>query len=717
MQQFEIKIFANPSGFQELKLKNTENLFTQKIVERRNFDGDFGIFKDGTFSVLFMPNAFIIDYIFNVVADAGFRDPQTHIAIAIERGCALQDAYRVFMNLRKEFNVIAATHKTNLATQLYNQTETFNRLVEQNLVFASDQFRISAKEMDITKAIVSYDTEEQLKSLLENPNRKAFGSYSLVYYLKQIDAQNLYSVESIRKLYGAIKLSDEDFQSNNIYEVVFPDNHVERISSRADVIDYLCTKPYYKSEHFKGSLQEHMDDWKVRQSDDHTQFIIGKDLIPQRKDYRIECVDSNGNNIDIPYSLDFRKGRYDRSNNLLSLFGAEVVEMPDFSYDPKKIRIEYLGKTDDVIRLRVIELYCYELKEIFNTDQDSISGINIYKKNGQLPLATLTKYKSCYYTDIRPEDLEYEIPETKKYTAIRAGFKNDCRPCQPKYKKKDTASVILVIKNKTIIDDWSKHPVSCYYNTASNSSNYEYLYRKEFDENGRLELKDLPFGKFEYCIQPRRYRAIKDEINITVGRKTPLQIDLRFRRTIWSNILIGLNKLKGYLLVLIIGLVGGFFSRPYIHKSDHLDSNNNRDTVVTNAGDDLQKEINKLNAKNQELSDSVKYLKEELAQVTAIEVHKQSERNHPDLVSKIIYMTYKEKDTLSWSRNDTKYEFYRGLYNRLNSQEKQVLNSILNDSKLFAAFKTISKRSGKYKNVTTFDACRDSLTADSDNKK
>ena len=320
MQNFEIKIFANPSGFQELKLNNAENLFTKEIADKRNFDGDYGTFKDGTFSVLFTNRAFIIDYIFNVVADAGFRDPQTHIAIAIERGYKLKDAYQVFTRLRKEFNLIAAEYKVNIARSIYNRSETFNKIVEEYIDLAPDQFRISVGEIDITKrALASYETEEQLNSLLEEPNRLKFRSYSLVYFLKKIDASELYKKESIKKYYNGIVMDDSDFNSLVSYEVVFPDGHTETIKSRHDIIDYTCSKKYYQSERFYGTLNDHMNDWIVTQSDDYTKFIIGKSLVPETIELRVVCYDPNMNPIETPSGLSFSLGTFYTQNSILVL--------------------------------------------------------------------------------------------------------------------------------------------------------------------------------------------------------------------------------------------------------------------------------------------------------------------------------------------------------------------------------------------------------------
>lgn len=441
MQQFEIKIFANPSGFQELKLNNAENLFSKEIIEKRNFDGDYGTFKEGTFSVLFTPKAFIIDYIFNVVADAGFRDPQTHIAIAIERGFRLKDAYQVFIKLRKEFNLIAAESKVNIARTLYNKSEVFNKIVEDNIEFAPDQFRISAGEVTVIKrALVSYETEEQLNSLLEEPNRLKFGSYGLVFFLKKIDASELYKKESINKYYAPIKMDDEDFNFKASYEVVFPDNYSVTIKNRSEEIDHTCGKMYYKSERFYGTLNEHMEDWKVTQSEDRTKFYIGKELTPEKKELRILCYDSGGKLVNTPSSLRFDNGKFSHQRDVLVLTGEEIGTTINYHLDDPSIEIKQVEYGDGFISFEIIYLYVYNVSKVFDYVRketgETVTEIKIYQTGKNVPLATLTPKYPCYYNKIGPDNMEYEIPETKKYSSIRVGFTNNCLPLAPQFQKR-----------------------------------------------------------------------------------------------------------------------------------------------------------------------------------------------------------------------------------------------------------------------------------------
>ena len=708
MQNFEIKIFANPSGFQELKLNNAENLFTKEIADKRNFDGDYGTFKDGTFSVLFTNRAFIIDYIFNVVADAGFRDPQTHIAIAIERGYKLKDAYQVFTRLRKEFNLIAAEYKVNIARSLYNRSETFNKIVEEYIDLAPDQFRISVGEIDITKrALASYETEEQLNSLLEEPNRLKFRSYSLVYFLKKIDASELYKKESIKKYYNGIVMDDSDFNSLVSYEVVFPDGHTETIKSRHDIIDYTCSKKYYQSERFYGTLNDHMNDWIVTQSDDYTKFIIGKSLVPETIELRVVCYDPNMNPIETPSGLSFSLGTFYTQNSILVLSGDEIDKDFVCSSNDERIRPEFLKRAQGVIAFKIVRQYCYDVYALFGhvskKINENISEIKLYKKKQSLPLAVLTKKEHTYLSELSPEKIEYEIPETLKYSSTRAGFGDDARPLAPQFQKKDTVDVELIIQNESIIRSLNKNTVTCYYRTANDKMQHVaqenqndsqgkkqgrgYPHELNFKEDGHLVIKELPLGYFSCKIRVSGYREEKRQLTLYPKDKAK-QIELTFERTPLSKALRLLNKYKGRVAIFFIGLFIGGFIRPYLNNPQNSVSDNKniqvlRDSVTTLKEDtaNLHREVVSLERRIFEL-DSINngLLKTKGSQASAIgqvaaEVNAQSkDETHPDAIKKIIQLLNKDKGDIK-NKNSFVYKQY---YNKLSKSEKNKIEKVLN---------------------------------------
>ena len=703
MQQFEIKIFANPSGFQELKLNNSDNLFAKEIVEKRNFDGDYGTFKDGTFSVLFTPKAFIIDYIFNVVADAGFRDPQTHIAIAIERGYILKDAYQVFTNLRKEFNLIAAESKVNITRTLYNKTEVFNKIVEDNLEFALDQFRISTGEIDVTKrALASYETEEQLNSLLEEPNRLKFSSYSLVYFLKKIDASELYKKESIRKYYSGIPMDDSDFNFHASYEVVFPDNYSITITSRSEVIDHTCNKLYYKSERFYGTLNEHMQDWEVTQSEDRTRFIIGKELIPEKKELRILCYDSRRNLINIPPSLKFDDGKLSHQRGILVLTGAEIgVPSLKYHYDDPSIEIKYLEKGDDFISFEIIKLYPYNVSKVFDFVRketgEIITEIKLYRIGNRVPLATLTKQNPCHYTKTSPDNIEYEIPEIKKYSSVRAGFSNNCAPKIPQFQKKDTANIEFIIKDESIVKSLEKKTVLCFFRTADeeNKENKEnkYLHNVAFKEDGHLILKELTFGDFSYKINISGYKSHEKIISLYSKDKLK-QIELIFEKTPLNKTLGFLNKYKSSVVVFFIGIAVGFFLRPYIIQHEGTDNRTLmaenealRDSVSILKNDttnlhktlySLENQITALDSINKVLLKTKGSQASAIGQVAA-EVNGQPSKlqqqdAHPNEIKRIIQLLNKDKGDVKKPGTFT----HRQYYMKLSASEKDQIEQVLN---------------------------------------
>lgn len=703
MQQFEIKIFANPSGFQELKLNNNaENLFPKEIIEKRNFDGDYGTFREGTFSVLFTPKSFIIDYIFNAVADANFRDPQTHIAIAIERGYMLKNAYQVFTSLRKEFNLIAAEAKVNIITALHSKGEVFNSIVENNIEFAPDQFRISTGEKTVIKrALASYETEEQLNSLLEEPNRLKFDSYDLVYFLKKIDASELYKKESIKKYYAPIKMDDEDFNFSVSYEVIFPDNSKVTIKSRYDEIDHTCTKMYYKSERFYGTLNEHMQDWQVTQSEDRTKFYIRKELTPERKEFRILCYDSRHNLTKTPSSLRFNKGSFSHQRGILVLTGEDISAGLNYSLDDQSLMIKQieLGTDSDSISFEITKLNAYNVSGVFSHVREktgeTVSEIKIYQKGSRVPLATLTPQDPCHYDKLGPDSIVYEIPETKKYSSIKVGFNDSCTPKAPQLQKKDTADIELIIQDESIVRNLNKRPVYCQYKNAHEEGEEKYPLRKPFDEDGHLVLQEQPFGEFSYKVEIRGFRTIEQSFILSKNSKAK-QIELKFKKTTWNKTLNILNKYKGSLAMFLIGLVLGGFLRPYIRNPQYIGKGNNgnkapQDTIISRLKKDsaelrnyiisLENKCNKLdsinrankfavtdalNAADGGYTNAGQSLKSPQSEI------KNSER-HPEEIEKIIHLDSGEKQQLTNSQS----WIYKKVYNKLSEQEKREIKKVI----------------------------------------
>lgn len=700
MQQFEIKIFANPSGFQELKLNGSEILITQEIVEKRNFDGDYGTFKDGTFSVMFTPKAFIIDYIFNVVAEANFRDPQTHITIAIERGYKLRDAYLVFAKLRKEFNLIAAEYKDNITRYLYNKIDYLNKLVAENIEVAPDQFRISSGEIDMSKrAIASYETESQLNTLLENPNIIQFKLYSLVYLLKKSDASDLYKKESIKKLYKPIVLGENDFATKLKYDVVFPDNHIETIYSRNDKIDYTCEKKNYTSERFLGTLSEHIIDWEVTQSDDCTQFFIRKRLKPITKVFNIVCFDSLNNPVNTPQCLKFSFGTFDQRNSTLLLTGDEIDrDLICFSED-KTTEVFYIRRNENSIYYSIKRLYCYDVSNVFDfvrkTAGEEISEIKILLKGRGMILKVLTRMSPKYYCEKGPDELEYEIPETKKFLSKKTGFTYDCSPSTPQLQKKDTVDIEFVIKNELIVNSLVKSPVFCdYYTENYKKRSKGNPLQEKFKEDGHLLIKDLPIGHFSYHIKIKGYKDKNDELILKSNNGKKL-IELKFEKNSIKKTFDFIYHRIALIFIFILGVVIGVFIQPYIREGKDEISD---DSMVKDSLKKMNDRLIALELEKTNLEKRVEELKKTQPIVSNDDgVEKPTDtvsEQHPEQIQKLIQLPNTEKKDI---KNENTF-VNKIIYNKLSDQEKKDFEIIYNHP----AYSTIIVP----KEITTIEAAK-----------
>ena len=604
MSNFEIRIFANPAGYlpEGLNLNYTPELFTQDLVNKRNFDGERGTFKEGTYSVLYAPEAYIIDYQFNVVNEAGFRAPEAHISLAIRRGYKLIDVNSVFVNLRKEFNIFAAEEKASVVQSIHKKLSDFNNIIGKNIIEDLDQPRINAGTSDyLNRGLVPYDNEEQRDALLENPNRSKFRGYGIIYILPLAEARNIYNSGSI---YKGISMSPDDYAVNRQFDLVFPDGHKEIISSRSAEVNYTCSKPYHKPLEFHGSPLEHWKEWMISTDKEGITLTIGKQPEPETKEIRVICYDTKHRVINAPASLRFDFGKFNAQTGVLLLTGNEIGTQNNIRYDTKIIKVTQTGNTNDTIEFTITRLYVYNVSKAFDfISGESIPEIKIYRKGQNSVIKSLKKNDPIFSSDMGPDGFEYEIPATTKYLAARAGFSPLCEPQKPKFTKKDVIDIVFTINNKEIHRRLEKESVDCLYRTSHDRSQEGYPQKQAFNEDGKLTIKDVPPGSFSYKIEIKGYKPQAERIELYNGEKQR-PISLRFEKTGWRKTVSFLNNQKWNVAILIIGLAIGGFARPYIIKENGNSQSPEKGTnisALTVERDSFANENKKLQLENAEL--------------------------------------------------------------------------------------------------------------------
>lgn len=144
----EVKIFANVNGFAEIRFNSPQrnSIFSEAVAEKRSFDGERGTFPNGTFSVYYAADTYVLAYHFRVPSDAKFRDTPAQIAVAVKRGYRMLNPTATFMELANLFTKIALEDKDSLKDINANRTESFYGIIDSKIVADPLQFRFNATD-------------------------------------------------------------------------------------------------------------------------------------------------------------------------------------------------------------------------------------------------------------------------------------------------------------------------------------------------------------------------------------------------------------------------------------------------------------------------------------------------------------------------------------------------------------------------------------------
>nr|MDE7421526.1 hypothetical protein [Muribaculaceae bacterium] len=291
---YEIRIFANPAGYQEIKLKPPGSyiLYTDDVVKKRNFDGERGAFPNGTFSIFYTPNAYVIAYHFSLPGDTGFRESEAQVAVAIKRGYRLLNPYETFEKLANFFRDIILEFKDTYKNQIFNKTETFYNIVSPNVIPDDQQFNINTSSSIINRGILAFDNSEERDSILSDPFRLEFKGIGVLFVMSREEAKKL------SKLSGYKLFPNFDFSAAKSYTLVYPDGVKKQFHDINEELPlYQMKRPYEKELIFEGNISDNFSKWKINISDDKTEYRIG--LIPEKeiKNIKIDVTDKRGNRI------------------------------------------------------------------------------------------------------------------------------------------------------------------------------------------------------------------------------------------------------------------------------------------------------------------------------------------------------------------------------------------------------------------------------------
>lgn len=704
MSNFEIRIFANPAGYlpEGLNLNYTPELFTQDLVNKRNFDGERGTFKEGAYSILFAPNAYIIDYQFNVVNEANFRASEAHISIAIRRGYKLINAHSVFVSLRKEFNIYAAEEKTSVVQSIHKKLSDFNLIIADNVIEDFDQPRINAGTNDYLKrGLVAYDDEKQRDLLLENPNRSKFRGYGVIFVLSRIEANDIYNSIGKDGIYKAIPMSQEDYSIGLQYELVFPDGHIEYIPSKTTEVKHTCKIPYHKPLEFEGTPLGHWEDWAISSDKEGLRLTIGKQPVQETKDVEVRCIDSMGREVIPPSSLQFNYGVFNAKKRILKLSGEEIskVIFPlECKEKSKSFNSNGMQPNESVIEVTILTRLPYNFTPYLNflrnlTGEDV--ELSIFDINNKTLISHVNKFNSVFYSEKEKAEMYVSIPETKKY------FKKDIKyldlqNIQSLMQKKGTVDVEFDITDEKILKVIEKKNITLKYKTIHHETWVPIVYPKD----GHLLLRDQPEGKFEYKISIRGYIPNEAELKLNANTHAKESVSLEFSKTSIARFCDAVRARSLNIGIFILGCVVGILAAFYIpsFKKGLSTDGSNQDVINQAIADSLLLVRDSLKEVSQQvesltqtihekdsiigiLSASAKSQKDAIKEAVKEASKSENAAQHPDIINKIIHLTGKEKIDI-YQKGSLIYNL---TYNKLSEKEKKAVDRLIKKE----AYKTL----------------------------
>lgn len=660
---FEIKIFANPTGYTELRLSNPNPIFSQEIVDRINFDsGDATTFNSGTYSIFYAPDVYVLTHHFDVSSEANFREKRVHIAIALKRGTALKNVCDVFESLKEHFQNLAKTYKDSIQSVLYNDSHSFRAIVQNAVVVDDYQLRINLLES--RKAIIAYETSEQLKHLLATPNRRDFSGYNHIYIIPRAEAEQRWPF--IKQSYSHIPISSYAYTLT--YDLKFPDGHTITIVNPTEEIRYECSIKYYKTRLFEGVVKEHFEDWSIiRTGDGGVLEIPVTALQADVKEYKIQFVDGTGRLIK-PHkgNIDFEGiGEYNASTGVLKLAGKSLGweeknnPSPRWStQDYRVIKLEPYGNPVAGFNV-VLECY-YDYRIILSRHLEYFKGkVGDYPAriyfcyNGNQEVVDEKTLQMSWYKPYLPTSVEIIYPDTPQFNAVAIKFdaKNNAFPF-PKLESKPSQKVFIDITNPNV-----------------KLSNVRYSYSFGGDRFEEINsVYDLPIvinwkaGKSLYLrieasgyqMFERRYESIPSDA----------KIEVTLEKTRLSKLKLPLLFLICGVIVFLAGAYCGFAHQDSLKKTIRSE----QDQILNNK----EAEIDSLNALIKSYKDEIDRLQTQIVNSDAIAAENLRERN-----DRITKLKKKLKTTPNFTIDDIKeYEGLIGTQDDLSKAARYCLDVI-----------------------------------------
>lgn len=687
MQIFEIRIFGNVSGFSEMKLGTGNHLMDGSTIAMIDYEN----IQTDAFSIAYAPEYYVLSYHFTFPhsVSSKFRSQRASASIVIRRGFKLISPLETLKRIKASLVEYANSMKGNFPQLLASEAKDLYAIVESEITTAPEQAMLNwSADGAVSRAIVAFDEEGQLSKMLESPFRKEFRLDSghgviLLVYRKQ--ASSLWP--QLKDRFKAIKI--ENYDAVDQIEVEFPDGHRMFVDTRNSEIDYILYKNYYKSYHFKGSLSEKMNEWKVRVIGNR--YIIGIALEPEVREYQVRFVDAWTGDDCNPNSVKFIPGKYDVKRHVLRLMGEENNK-PVHVQVNENFHVVDMRRSDNKIIVKLEKLYSYSTECIW--DSLTKQGINIsafYIEDVKGKKRFRVDKPETFYFPLPYERACILFPETE--TTLETKCKFEVNP-QNVYilQKKHFSDIVFVLPSEIQdrFNEREKH-VTLKYRFGKGKPDSKERFNEVIINHSPYKLEFIPDGIFHYICETKGYKKIEGEVELS-PQTTSFEIRLTFKPILLLRVVCFLKKNRYILLSFLVGLIVGIFVGWVAYsKTHHLvfqygSPRYNDELLIISPSDrkpisdsTLQQSDDSLTKDEPDTTASID--EENMSTYGSKEVNERMSR-HSETLKKILHMSNKEKYMIKEKGSYV----YRHCYEKLSSQERKELDKVINHP----AFPTVS---------------------------
>lgn len=603
---FDVRIFANPAGYTELRLSSPNPMFSQDIVDQINFDGG-ELYINDSYSVFYSEALYVLTYNFDISSEAGFRGRRVHFAVAIKRGFAVKDACAMFSELKSYFVELASVHRDYIQGPLYNNSHAVRAIVQKYIKVDDNQLKVNLRE--VNQGVVSYEKPQQVSNLLSSPNRMDLAGFKHVFILPREAIMAMW--DKVKNRYRPINITNYTYKPS--YIVVFPDDHEISIGGLDEWIKHECNVPNYVSKTFEGTLRDNKEDWEVITSEDGSRYTIPLDVMDAEvREYKIVFININtGKEISpITGGPDFTGiGVYEAATNTLKLsgkgieWGVHVSKFPGWTtLDYQVTRVEKDAASDNIVRIVLTRYYDYygQLWSHYRyfSEHTGDTALIYLSYNGNNLKFDPSADKALYRKPYNYFDVQIVYAENSQYYGIQVSYNDNQKNFPlPKLQPKPAKKLSVMIRNSELQLKDIKFGCAYVEDCEIQSERVDKLpIEIEWKPGKELRIKASASG---YVTIEKKYNAYPDG-----GR-----IEIELKKTLFKKLLL---PIVFFVCALFIFAAGGFCGSEYEKKNyKDIDEQHEKDMNI------VREEAESLKLRIEELEGKIKGLNEQLEEKSA----------------------------------------------------------------------------------------------------